>query len=136
MNISINEKKTEAIKRMKMMRIIPGAIKQFKDKNQIMVSEPPFGGLYWIEDELQITIKEFEEKNNALVYLVVRAFTNLGKMDSLLFVGDYKKDWEMENEDIKDGIVFSYTINYDMPDCSEMGSIGFRSIGGGVLRIY
>lgn len=136
MNIPISEKKTEAIKRMRMMHLIPDAIKQFKNENQIMVSEPPFGGLYWIEDELQIAIKEFEEKNNALVYLVIRAFTNFGKMDSLLFVGDYKEDWEMENEDIKDGIVFSYTINYDMPDCSEMGSIGFRSIGGGILRTY
>lgn len=136
MNISINEKKAEAIKRMKMMHLIPDAIKQFKDGDQIMVSEPPFGGLYWIEDELQSRIKEFEEKNNALVYLVVRAFTSFGKMDSLLFVSDYKEDWDIEKEDIKDGIVFSYTINYDMPDCSEMGSIGFRSIGGGVLRTY
>lgn len=135
MNISINEKKIEAIKRMKMMRIIPDAIKQFKNDNQIMVSEPPLGGLYWIEDKLQSIIKEFEEENNALVYLVVRAFTNFGKMDSLLFVGDYKEEWEMENEDIKDGIVFGYTINYDMPDCSEMGSIGYRSIGGGIVRI-
>lgn len=135
MNISINEKKAEAIKRMKMMHLIPDAIKQFKDEDQIMVSEPPFGGLYWIEDELQSRIKEFEEKNNALVYLVVRAFTSFGKMDSLLFVSDYKEDWELENDNINDGIVFSYTINYDMPGCSEMGSIGYRSIGGGIVRI-
>lgn len=135
MNISVNEKKAEAIKRMKMMHIISDAIKQFKDENQIMVSEPPFGGLYWIEDELQTTIKKFEEKNNALVYLVVRAFTSFGKMDSLLFVSDYKEDWELENDNINDGIVFSYTINYDMPGCSEMGSIGYRSIGGGIVRI-
>lgn len=135
MNISMEIKKMEAVKRMEAMKIFTPAIKQFKKDGRVMVSEPPLGGLYWVEDELESLIKKFEEENNALVYLVVRAFTNFGKMDSLLFVGDYEEEWEVENEDIKDGIVFSYTINYDMPDFSEMGSIGYRSIGGGIIRI-
>lgn len=135
MNIAMEIKKEEAIKRMKAMDIFDPAIKQFKEEGRVCVSEPPIGGLYWAEKELKERIEKFEKENNALVYLVVRAFTSFGKMDSLLFVGDYKEDWEVENEDIKDGIVFSYTINYDMPDCSEMGSIGYRSIGGGIIRI-
>ena len=135
MNISMEIKKMEAVKRMEVMKIFTPAIKQFKKDGKVMVSEPPLGGLYWVEDELETIIKKFEKENNALVYLVVRAFTNFGKMDSLLFIGDYEEEWEVENEDIKDGIVFSYTINYDMPDFSEMGSIGYRSIGGGIIRI-
>ena len=137
MNISREEKKIEAINRMKMMKIIPDAIKQFKNSDKIMVSEPPIGGLYYIEPELQEFVNNFEKENDALVFLVVRAFTNFGKMDSLLFVSDYKEEWEMDRDDIRDNICMSYTINYDMPDCSEFGSIGYKKMpSGSILRVF
>lgn len=137
MNISREEKKIEAINRMKMMKIIPDAIKQFKKDDRIMVSEPPIGGLYYIEPELQEFVNNFEKENDALVFLVVRAFTNFGKMDSLLFVSDYKEEWEMDRDDIRDNICMSYTINYDMPDYSEFGSIGYKKMpSGSILRAF
>lgn len=135
MNITREMKKAEAIKRMKALGIIDGAISQFKNEDIVMVSEPPLGGLYWLNDEEKEMVRKFEEKNDALVYMVVRAFTQFGKMDSLLFISDYEDEWEMDNEDLKDGYVMTYTVNHDMPDCSEFGSIAIRSAGGGILRV-
>ena len=136
MKVTREKKKEEAIKRMKALGIIDNAIKQFEEDDIVMVTEPPFGALYWLEDDEKEMVKEFEEENNALVFMVVRAFTNFGKMDSLLFVSDYKEEWEMDNEAIVDGYVMSYTKNYNAPDCSEMGSIVVKPSFGGLLRIY
>ena len=135
MKISREIKKQEALKRMKALGIINDAIKQFRDDDIVMVSEPPFGGLYWLEDHEKEMVRKFEEENDALVFMIVRAFTNFGKMDSLLFISDYDEEWEYDNEDIKDGYVLTYTINHDMPDCSEMGSIVVKSVGGGLVRV-
>lgn len=135
MRISREMKKEEALKRMKRLGIINDAIKQFRDDDIVMVSEPPFGGLYWLNDEEKEMVREFEEEYGYLVYMVVRAFTNFGKMDSLLFISDYEEDWEYDMKYINDGYVMSYTINHDMPDCSDMGSIVVKSVGGGLVRI-
>lgn len=136
MKVTREKKKEEAIKRMKALGIINDAIKQFEEDDIVMVTEPPFGALYWLEDDEKEMVREFEEENNALVFMVVRAFTNFGKMDSLLFISDYEEEWEMDNEAIVDGYVLSYTKNYDMPDCSEMGSIVVKPSFGGLLRVY
>ena len=136
MKVTREKKKEEAIKRMKALGIIDNAIKQFEEDDIVMVSEPPFGALYWLEDEEKEMVREFEEENNALVYMIVRAFTNFGKMDSLLFVSDYKEDWEMDHDAIVDGYVMSYTKNYDAPECSEMGSIVVKPMFGGLLRVF
>lgn len=136
MNVSREIKKAEAIKRMKAMHIYADAIKQFKNDDVVMVSEPPIGGLYWLNDEEKEMVHDFEQEHNVLVYLVVRAYTNLGKMDSLLYVSNYEDEWQMEMDDIADGYVMTYTINHDMPDCSEFGSIAYKSVGGGVLRKF
>lgn len=136
MNISREIKKQEAIKRLKALNIIDDAIEQFERDDIVMVSEPPYGGLYWLNDEEKEMVKKFEEEYNALVYMVVRSFTNFGKMDSLLFVSDYDEEYEMEMEDITDGYVMTYTINHDMPECSEMSSIVVKPMFGGLVRVY
>ena len=136
MNVSREIKKVEAIKRMKAMGIFPDAIKQFKNSDIVMVSEPPLGGLYWLNDEEKEMVRKFEQENNALVYLVARSFTNIGKMDNLFYVSNYDDEWEMDNEDLKDHYAFVYVVNHDMPDCSEFGSIAWKSVGGGILRAF
>lgn len=135
MNVSREEKKIEAVKRMEEMKYWKQAKESFRRSDRVYVNEPPWGAVYDLEPALAEEVKKFEDENNALVYMVVRSFTNFGTMDSLLFVSDYPEEWEMDHEDIKDGIVMSYTINYDMPDCSEFGSIGFRlGSGAGLIR--
>ena len=136
MKISREIKKEEAIKRMKTMNIYSDAIKQFKNADIVMVSEPPLGGLFWLNDEEKEMVSKFEQENNALVYLVVRSFTNLGIMDNIFYVSDYQDEWEMDNADLNENYACVYVINHDMPDCSEFGTIAWKSVGGGVLRAF
>lgn len=43
MNVNIEEKKMEAIERMKTLGIFPQTIKQFEQDGYISISEPPVG---------------------------------------------------------------------------------------------
>ena len=137
MNVSIEDKKLEAVCRMNKLHIWSQAVNEFKKHGLVLVTEPPIGAVYTPEPELQAEIKKFEEEHNALVYIVVRAFTTFGKMDSLLFVSDYVEDWELEDSDLDEWIAMTYTINWDYPDCSEMGSICVEPTpAGGLLRKF
>lgn len=137
MNVSMEEKKLEAICRMKKLHIWSQAIKEFEKHGLVLVTEPPIGAVYAIEPELQAEVKKFEEEHNALVYIVVRAFTTFGKMDSMLFVSDYVEDWEFEDRELDEWIAMTYTVNWDYPDCSEMGSISIRPTpAGGLERVF
>lgn len=78
MNVTREEKMAEAIERMKALRVFKPTIKQFKDDGYISISEPPFGAFYWAEGDDLKRIHEFEEQNNALVYLVVRSYMRSG----------------------------------------------------------
>ncbi len=68
-------KKLEALYRMKALKVFPAAIEQFREDNLISISEPPNGAFFWAEDEDMEHIREFEEKYDALVYMVVRTYT-------------------------------------------------------------
>lgn len=134
MNISIEEKKAEAIRRMKMLGIFPETIKQF-EAGYVSRSEPPFGAYYWVEGEELEALRKFEEEHDCLVYTVVRSYTSIGLMDSYLFVGDDIEGWELDRDDLENGYAFTYTVNYDAPDCSEYGTIGIKlAVAAGLVR--
>ena len=134
MNVSIEKKKQEAINRMKALGIFSQTIKQFKG-GMISYSEPPLGANYWLDDDQKKIVKGFEEEHNALVYFVIRSYTEFGKLDALLYVSDYEEEWEMDREDINDGYALAYTYNYDVPDFSEIGSIIVQGRFGGLVRV-
>lgn len=135
--------KDEAIKRMIKLKLIDNAIEEFRKDGIIEYSEPvyisgyKFGALYWVHNEPEwlAKVKEFEEKNNSLVYHVIHSHTQFGELLNLLYVSDDEEEWEMDNEDIEDGYAVAYVINLDAPDCSEFGSIAIRESGGGLLRV-
>ena len=135
MKIPRETKKEEAIYRMKLMNIIPDAIKQFKEENTVMVSENPFGFLYWLDDDQKKLVADFEAEYDSLVYLANLCNTEFGKLLSLFYVSDHKEEWEMDNTDIADGYALVYCINLDCPEYSEFGTIAFESINGGIKRI-
>lgn len=135
MKVSRENKKAEAVKRMKALDIYTEAIKQFKNEDTVMVSEPPLGGLYWLNEEEKKVVADFEAEYNALVYMVVRSNTEFGLLDSLLYVSDEQEEWEMDWEDIPDRYLMAYVANRDCPDYSEFGSIAVKSVGGGLVRI-
>ena len=134
MNIPREKKKSEAIRRMKLLEIFPDAIRQFEKDDIVMVSEPPLGGLYWLEEDDKERVRKFEEETNGLVYLVARSFTEIGVLDSMFYVSDWDEEWEIENMDLSEGYSFVYVYNHDTPEFSELGSIGFEKRNGGLIR--
>jgi hypothetical protein len=129
-----NKQVEEAVKRMKMLHILPRAIQEFK--SGVINRSEEMGLLYWLDDEEKEMVKKFEEEWEGVVYHVIKTLSNIGLMYSLLYVSKYAKQWEMDQGDIQGGFVFAYVVNKDMPDCSEFGTIGIRPSFGGVIRTH
>lgn len=135
MNVSMEIKKAEAINRMKALDLFKPCIKAFEKRNEVQLSEMT-GGLYEFSDDAELTakVKEFENEYNALVYHVIHTFTGFGELYSFLYVSDHQDEWEMDNDDIKDGYVMSYVWNKTDEWCSEFGTIGVQGRFGGLVR--
>ena len=127
------EKKQEALNRMRMLDIYSPVIKEFEKENIINKSEHG-GMLYWLDENEQEFVKEFEEKYNAIVYHIIHNYTEFGELYSLLFVSQHKEEWDWDNEDIKNNIAMVYVKNIDEDAFSEFGSIGIKSQFGGLVR--
>ena len=124
----------EAIKRMKLVRIFDRTIDEFENKG--LISKSIRGGLYWIDEEDKKRVQEFEEKYNAVVYSIIESYTEFGKLQTLFYVTNNVNEWELDIEDLQNGLSFCYVYNLDDPMCSEFGSIGFRNVFGGLIRTY
>lgn len=134
--ISREEKLAEAILRMKKLGIFPETIRQFEQEGLVSISEPPFGAFYWAEGEDLDRIHQFEEKYDGLVYVVVRSFTEFGRMDCYLYVSDHIHEWNEDRDSLDapgDG-VFVYVYNHDDPDLSEFGNVGIEKTPATGLR--
>lgn len=83
MNISKEEKKIEAIARMKLLGIYSPTVEQFEKENLLSESRPPFGACFWVEGEQLERIHKFEKENNALVYLLFIAIQILAKWKAI-----------------------------------------------------
>lgn len=136
MNITTENKKQKAIELMNKLGIYKPYIKGFRENNQICFFEG-FGG-FWAdqEPELMAKIQEFEKEHNCLVYAVTHEYTSFGECYDFLFISDYKEEW---NEMLyKAGDMFyAYAYVWNKTDdwCSEFGTIGVRSFGGGIGRV-
>ena len=137
MNIPIEKKKQEAIERMKIIGIYPDTIKQFEKDNLVSISESPIGAYYWADEKSKQYIKKLEEVNNLLVYTGIRSFTDIGILDSFLYISDYEEEWENDREMLKEKQTIAFVRNHEWDDCSEFGSIGFKLTPAlGLLRIW
>ena len=126
----------EAVQRMQALAINQIAIEAFTKHKLIPICFNSVDKVYGLEPKNVDRIKNFEEQHNALVYFVIFTPTNFGDMESYLFVSDYEEEWEMDNEDIKDGYAMTWTENLTHPECSEFGSISFAPTeSGGLKRI-
>ena len=138
MKVSMEEKKAEAIRRMKKMGIYEETIRQFEENGIVSLSEAPLGGFFWADEEEKKQIAEFEKEHNALVYLGTRCKFCFGKCSNYLFVSDYKDEWSYDDRNIENGEAVSYVYNHDMPDCSEIGYIGVKLLpfSGSLARVW
>ena len=134
MMMKLTEKqKAEAIKRMKKLKVISGAIEQFEEDGQVMVCEAGF--LYWLDDEQKQIVNDFEKEYGGLVYMVIHNVTEFGELYSMLYVSKHEDEWEYDNEDIEQGYALAYVKNLDDEFCSEFGSIAIQSRYGGIVRV-
>ena len=104
--------KQVAIERMKKIGIMEQPIKEFEENGKVNLSENG-GLLYWLNDDEQKMVDDFEKENNGLVYHVIKSRTTIGLMYALLYV-----------------------FNKDMPDCNEFGTIGIEASIGGLIRTW
>lgn len=134
MNISREQKKCEALTRMKMWGIYLPTCMQFEKEDLVSESAPPLGACFWLDAEQLARVRAFEEKYDALVYHVIHCFTTFGELGNYLYVSDHPEEWEDDRNDIKSGQQLVYVVNKDMPDCSEFGSIGIAVTAAAGLR--
>lgn len=139
--------KTEAIKRLELLKLLPNVITDFKNNDTVYYSERQnkiFDGiLYWISnnEDYERLVKEFEENYDALVYHAQLTRFSYGLCLSMLFVSKYQEEWKMEREAITnpyDGVIdtYAYVANLNEPDFSEIGRIGIIRKNGGISRVY
>lgn len=137
MNVNIKEKREEAARRMNALGIFPETVRQFKDEGFVSVSEPPVGAFFWAQGEDLERIRRFEKEHDALVYVVIRSYTSIGKMDCMLFVSDHPEEWKMDRIDLMLNQTTAYVHISGASAHSRMGSIGFaRTIAAGLRQTW
>ena len=129
--------KEKAIECMKALDIYKPYIKEFEKKGTVTLFER-FGGYYITDDsesELFNKIKEFEAETGSLVYAVTHERFIFGECYSFLCISKYEEDWDLSLETSPYGsYAFAYVWNKDDDLCSEYGTIGVQSFGGGIAR--
>ncbi len=136
MKVCMETKKAEAIARMRKLGIFEETIKQFEKENLVSISEPPFGVFFWVNDDELAELRKFEQEHDALVYVIVRAFTTFGQMDAYIYVSDDIEEWDDDRDRLDEMTPFCYVRNVDFPDLSEFGYIGIKqTVAAGLQRI-
>lgn len=133
MKTTMEQKKIEALERMKTLKLYPNVIKEFEQENIVNMSENG-GFLYWLNDEQKEIVSAFEAEHDALVYHVIHDFTSFGELLTFFYVSDYEEEWEYDREDLKDGYACAYVKNLSDDMCSEFGSVCFKQQFGGLVR--
>lgn len=126
------DKKEEAIKRMEMVNLDRRCINAFKSGN-VWKSEA-MGSLFELNEKEKEMVKEFEDEYKGLVYHIIYSETEFGTLYAMLYVSNHPEEWEMDNEDLKEGYPIAYVENISDPYSSEFGSIGIRPANGGLVR--
>ena len=130
------ERKIKAIELLNKLDIYKPYIKGFEEKDQVCFFER-FGG-YWVEQEPEIynKMKEIEKRFNCTVYAITHEYTEFGECYSFLLVTNYKSEWKnLVVTENGTHYAFAYVWNKDDDWCSELGTVGVKSFGGGIKRV-
>lgn len=128
------EKKAEAIRRMKIMGISEEGIIRFKESGLIpsYITGSDLDVAFY-EPFHEDRICRLEKEHNILIYCIITTVTEFGILEAYVFVSDYKEEWKDDITDLKDGYALSWCENLTYPECSEMGSIGFEKQPSGAI---
>lgn len=132
MTPTLEEQKKECLNRLKLSGVCSEVITDF-EKGQLYKTER-LGILYYLNDTEMAVVKTFEKKHKAVVYHILHSNTEFGELLAILYVSKYKEEWEIDREDLKQGVALSYVYNLSCPEYSEFGSIGFSARYGGLVR--
>lgn len=130
------ERKIKAIEILEKMDIYKPYIKGFRESDKVCFFER-FGG-YWVDQEPEIynKMKEIEKEYNCTVYAITHEFTQFGECYSFLLVTNYKSEWKnLVVTENGTHYAFAYVWNKDDEWCSELGTVGVKSFGGGITRV-
>jgi len=142
MNATTEEKKAEAIARMKLWGIFSPIVRAFETKGTVAESTPPFGACFWLNDAQKERVRQFEQEHNALVYHVIHHTAIFGgtdkfELEEYLYVSKYPEEWAYDRAHIEEGQQLVYSYNLTAPECSELGYIGIkRTPAGGLARVW
>lgn len=125
---------TEALLRMKALELHENVINEFKNSGKLNLSER-IGILYWLDEEEEKMVREWEKETENVVYHVIKNHTEFGLCYAFLYVSPHTEEWEMDNEDLKEGCPLVYVKNKTFADCSEYGCIGIKKSIGGLMRV-
>lgn len=134
------KQKEEAIKRMKLLQLMPQVIKDFEKNDRVYYSERQSAifnaTLYWLDNHKEYVdlVKEFEKKHNALVYHAQLTHLVYGDNLALFYVSNEEEEWAQDKKDIINGQLYSRVLNLDDEMCSDFGYIGVKPSMGGVVR--
>ena len=129
-------KKEKALELMKQLHIYKPYIEAFREKDKVCFFEN-FGGFY-TDQEPEIDEKrvEIEMEHGVLVYAITHEFAEFGECYSFLIVTQYPEEWDsLVVTRGNSHSAFAYVWNKDDDYCSEFGSVGLQSFGGGIRRI-
>ena len=126
--------KDEIIKRMKKLQLHQNVINELMNNNQLNRSESQLGSLYWLTDEEKDLVDTFERENkDTKVYHIIKTNSKyLGTIYDLLFVSKVERNWNIEEENLDENLVLSFTIT----NFPEKGYIKVKSVNGGLVRLY
>lgn len=139
MNITMEEKKAEAIVRMEMLRLPADIIRQFAENGTVNICVPQGDAFFRANGDDAEGIREMEKKEGNLVYVGIRSFVRKGKLGNFLFVGDQREEWDNERKEIEnmDNGIWAYVYDCDVPECSEFTYIGVEhTAAGGLLIVW
>ncbi|EGO8848080.1 PcfR [Enterococcus faecalis] len=131
-----NEKKEEALKRMRLMGIHEATIAQFVEEGKISFSGKSYlGANYWVDEERKKAIEKIEKEYNILVYYAIeQKYQGNITMLYLFYVSPFENEWSMDHESIEENYQYSYGLNETDPLLSEFGEIKFKNLFGGLVK--
>lgn len=136
MKATREQMKQKAIENMKKLDIYKPYIRGFEQEDQVCFFEG-FGG-FWVnqEPEIEEKMRWVEENFDCVVYAITHEITSIGEMWDFIFVSSEMYEWDDEFQQSGNrSYVYAYVWNKDDDYCSEPGTIGLQSFGGGIRRV-
>ncbi|MDE6966601.1 MAG: hypothetical protein K2O94_06450 [Clostridiales bacterium] len=130
-------KKEKAIELMKKLNIYKPYIDGFEQEDKVCFYERYAGFWVYQEPTIEKKMKQIEKEYNCVVYAITHEFTELGELWDFLLVTNYPEEHDglLYDQGNRNYIAFAYAWNKDDEMCSELGSIGIKSFGGGIRRV-